>query len=393
MKTILRSLLAAFMLSAQASAQITLGMLSYPAVIYGTDTASVVNGNIGPIPTGANASWDLTGVTYTTLDTPYAVHDTGYYTYYDEGIHFVSPFLYFHVRLYNSITNQSFAQVGEHVYTAFYPLYGLIQGANPNDSLNFHGQDDIYTTPLTKVHFYATYDSNWSSNYVSNIYDDLTYGSIYYHDSGLFKQYNTELDSVIGWGKMRVKESDGSASGYMDVLEVKVIHQQTDSFFIAGSLAPDTVLANFGLVQGSITNTYEYKFYRTNEVTPLADVFFADSTFSANNVSRTIVHMQRLAQPVLGVNNVTANNEVNIFPNPVYNHTLFIDAGNGSNGTWSYQLINTLGVLVNSGSFPVSIGITKYKLQIPADICAGIYYLKLNKDGGETLIKPVNIAD
>ncbi len=393
MKKILLPLLCAVLCQAPLYAQITIDSGSYTAVFAGTiDSVSIANGSLPVLATGANIYTDLSAITYTVIDTPYVMHNAGPfgYLYADYMHHYISgtaPY-YFNSRPYFNITNSSFLQYGETIDGKAYSI-AQIPGAYGTDSLVFPPQTDVYTSPCVKVQFPATYGSTWSSSYTSDVNFTVSYASLYNYAQGIYISIVTEYDTVIGWGKMKVKMTNGNPSDSINVLQVKVNYQQMDSFFVAGSPANPTLMSNFGLAQGAITTSYEYRYIRPNEVTPLVDVFFVNSNYDHTNVNKTVVHMQRLnPDTTTSVQNIAGNNDILVYPNPLSTNTLFVDL-QGMNDASSYQLVNMLGQVICRGSFAANTG--KAQIQIPIGTSRGLYYLRLTNNNGASYTKPLNI--
>ena len=395
MKTALLTVSSALMLIASANAQITLTDTSYTATFAGTtDSVSIAYGSLPTLATGTNANWDLSTISYAIVDTPYLIHNAAplTYTYADYVHNIIYGNIYYNSRPYFRIDSTGLKQYGESVDGRSYGLFGAIAGANNTDSIIFPPQMDPYSSTLTKIGFPATYNSNWSSNYTSDIHFTLTYASFYNNAPGILRGNVTEYDTVIGWGKMKVKRADGTPSALVDVLQIKVNYQRTDSFFVGGTPTNPTpasplLLSQFGLTQGNITTSYEYRYVRANEVTPLVNVYFVNSNYSNTNVNKTVVHQQRLdSAGSVSVATLETANDILVYPNPVSNHTLHVDLG--GNTQMSYRLSNILGQNIATGSLSANNG--KNTIQIPQGTAAGIYYLGLT-DNKNFYVKQVNI--
>jgi len=381
----------------QVSAQLLLTNASYSTYAGTTDSVSYAYGSLPSLATGANATWDLSTITYTYVDTPLVTHNPGPIgSLYADYVHnIISGNLYYNSRPYFVIDATSFRQPGESIDRRSYGLYGVIIGASTTDSIIFLQQTDVYTSALTKVAFPATYNSNWSSNYTSDVQLTITYSSAYNNTPGIFRSNSTEYDTVIGWGQMKVKQPDGFPSTFMDVLLVKVNNQRMDSFYVGGSStnptpAPPALLSQFGLSQGMISTSYQYRFIRANEVTPLATVYFVNSNYDNTNVDHTVVHQQRLSRGDTTTAVATVANDsknIVVYPNPITDNTLHISLPAGSN-VWSYQLVDIIGQIASSGSF-ISNG--QNTIQIPYATIPGMYYLRLNNNN-ELYVRPVNIS-
>ena len=158
-----------------------------------------------------------------------------------------------------------------------------------------------------------------------------------------------------------------------------------DSFFINGDPASSPILSGLGLVQGQVTTTYEQNYYRAEEVTPLANVRFSDSTYATP--VRATTHAQRLVK--VGVADVSSNSEVNIYPNPVCDRQVVVSLP-GLAGAWSYQLIDAGGRLVADAALTVSGN--KAQIALPKSVTAGMYIVKLSNNGKQICVRSIDVV-
>ncbi|MFI4962640.1 MAG: T9SS type A sorting domain-containing protein, partial [Legionellales bacterium] len=239
----------------------------------------------------------------------------------------------------------------------------------------------------TKIALPATCPSSWASSYKFDINFKLTVAIASYSlTPGYIRSYVTEKDTVIGWGKMRIKTLAGTPSGYMNVLQVRTMTTTLDSFFVNGLPAAPTLLSALSLTQGQITKTYEQNFYRVNEVTPLAYVQFSDS---ANTTpTKVTTHVQRLLPNAVPIVFNDAN--VKIYPNPVSGRNVSIDVP-VTTGEWKYELVNISGQAVAADRLQLSNNQTHTQIQFSASLVPGIYYIRLINDGKQVVVKPLEI--
>jgi len=396
MKKLIFTIASSFLIISQSQSQITIS--SVVSAIAGTNdsvkSVSIVSLPGLTLPAATNKTWDITGLSYSgagvyrhvaiPAGTPFAAAQ-----YADSAVYEISSGS--GVSYTTDEATQASASglniLGEYIYHQHISLTGVTGGAN--DSLGFPAQDILYSSPKTVLKFPMTYNTNWTttSKYTTNFEVTVALFSLTDVPAQRVTSY-TVKDSVIGWGKMRVKNIAGDSTAYMDVLQVKTIYTTEDSFYLAGSPAPATLLAGFGLVQGMITSLFEENFYRLNEVTPLLKVEYADSTFTTPVAGE--VHTQRLAVPT-AVENISLANDVHVYPNPVTDHTIAIELPKYQNGSWSYQLMNTAGHIITSSSLPSHGGIAH--IHLSSAVTPGVYYLRLSNDGKQACIKAVNIIN
>jgi hypothetical protein len=194
------------------------------------------------------------------------------------------------------------------------------------------------------------------------------------HAPGVVRSYITEKDSVVGWGKMRVKDASGVPSPYLNVLQVQTTIIKIDSFYINGVPAPLALLSIFNLTQGKTDSTFLHNYYRAQEITPLAEVRFSNGTFTQPRKATT--HVQRLFE--LGVAGVFVNGKVSIFPNPLTGNEIRIDHM-PIDGKWEYLLTDITGKQVRDGTLNVTSG--SATISLLSKPVSGIYYISLIKDG------------
>jgi hypothetical protein len=257
------------------------------------------------------------------------------------------------------------------------------------DTLFTLNQNVVYTANDMVVPFPATMGANWSNsyNYVTNF--EITYPSLLLnHTSAALHAIVTDFDTVVGWGTMKVKTPSGGTSGSINVLQVKTVRKEIDSFFIGGTPASALVLSAFSLSQGQVTKTCTQRYYRVQQVTPLALVTFTDSTYST--VSSCQVHTQSLP---LGVNDVQYADNIKVYPNPVTNNTISIEVPEATDGSWSYELIDITGKIIAAEPLALGAGQSHTQITLSHTPAVGIYYLRLKNNGEQVSVKPLSIEN
>ena len=386
---------AAALMTVSASAQITLDAGSYSAWQPIADTVRRIDIGASQVvlAAGSNMVWNLSNVSYSPTTRYYARNSatsTAFptATFYDSAAYRITPGLSYNFMRMGKLTANGFLFMGEHVDRQAFSITSVSGGAN--DSLIFPQQDIPFTTDFTTIAFPATMGSNWGSEYNFTTNFNLTVLMYGLNNAPCQrKTYVTQKDTVVGWGTMSVKDKQGIASAQMNVLMTKVYIAQVDSFFLNGSPAPAIMLSAFGLTQGQIIKNYQYKFYRAGELMPLLFADYADSTFSDTNVNGIDIHVEHLDYPT-GINDVSGNNSVVAYPNPVSNNTLNIQIIDKTTTNLTFSVINMNGQIVSNGNLNFNEGaasISTNEFSTP-----GIYYLQLYKPNGQiTAILPINI--
>ncbi len=369
-----------------ATAQQTLTQSSYPTSVLGTDTLkkTTITSAFPTLSPATVGLWDMSVVT-DTVPVYYAYRvATGAYQYADSNMYTFAGYGY-QGNAQTSITAAGIMEYGVNIQKSGYSLTPLTLGVT--DSLIINQQNIVYTSPRKKIAFPATYMSSWTSTYSADFSFQVSLSLISLdHAPGVVRSFITQKDSVIGWGKMRVKDLSGSPSAYLNVLQVQTTIIKTDSFYINGSLAPLPLLSIFNLAQGRTDSTFLHNYYRAQEVTPLAEVRFSNGAYTTPRKATT--HVQRLFE--LGVADINNNARVNIYPNPATGDKIFVD-GLSAAGQWEYSLADISGKAIAKSAITVNNGATTIPLQ--ANIKAGNYYLTLIRNGVVYCVKPISIAE
>ena len=368
----------------QLSAQIALVQSGYPASVIGTDSLKqTVSGSAFPVlAPQLGGSWDMSIVTDTTpVYFAYRV-PTIVYQFADSNYYTLAGYAY-QGNVQSSITSAGIYEYGINVLDTAYSISSITSGFT--DSIFIPAQNADYSAPRLVVPFPAVYHSGWSSVYQFDINFQLSVAlASLIHAPAIVRSYVTEKDSVVGWGQMRVNDITGSPSGYWNVLQVKSQITTTDSFFLDGSSTTPTLsflLTDLGLTQGKQTTTYQQNYYRIGEVTPLAQVSFTDSTYA--HPYKAVTHVQRLGTTGIGIINEAA---VKLFPNPVTKGTISVELPY-TTGSWAYEVTNTAGQTIATGSLQNN----STSIALPLSITAGTYYVRITNDNKQVIVKSIEV--
>jgi len=275
--------------------------------------------------------------------------------------------------MYSASAN-GIVQHGESIERQAISLKGLSGGMN--DSLVFMKQDIMFTGESFEIKYPATMSSMWVAAPKFNTDFSLTIAAYGLNKApGQRRSMRGDNYSVVGWGKMKVKNKNGMATEYIDVLQVKLERTITDSFYINGSPAPPALLMAFGLTQGQVARTYEMLFLRVGEYRPLVKIAYTNSTYT--KITYAEVHKQRLGA-LSGIGNI-ASTSLDVYPNPVTGHSFSIKGDNLYGKKLIFTLCNTMGQVVTTAEVPTN-GIVNLSETIPS----GIYHLQLN-DGNNII--------
>lgn len=378
-----------------AYGQITLDQQSYAPSYIGldtlkrTNTTGVTYPNLAP---AINGSWDLTGLSYTSAsytEFKMGMSDPAFpgAQQYDSLHYSVTTGVGYDVNWVSSISAGSYSYLGERIFRQAIPI-GFIS-FDPNDSLVFTPQNILYSSPRTEITFPATMGSKWSCNYSYTTDFELTvniYGFL--QTPCQRKTYVTIADTVVGWGKIKVKDYNGNASGNMNVLMLRRTEVVTDSFFISGVPADPQLLTAFGISQGMQTTIYEDRFLRTQEIIPVVSVRYNNNSFAQNQISYVQVHTNRLQDPT-SVVSLSKHGKLTLYPNPLTGRQLTVSLEDKSVQSLHYDIMNIQGQVVAQGDLNMNSG--RGYIGMDGATAAGIYYIRLYEDGQLLSTLPLSI--
>jgi hypothetical protein len=190
------------------------------------------------------------------------------------------------------------------------------------------------------------------------------------HQQFTQRRFTVRKDTVVGWGKMRVKNTAGAASPYTNVLQVQTVIYTTDSFYMGSSLSPGVYLTLLGLTQGKRDTTYAQYFYRTGEVTPLVTAQYKDAGFSTP--TKVVYHHQRL-DPV-DADILSSSVRFAVYPNPACNELHFVTPGID---LYQYTISDISGRTVMVGKIDGVKGETG--ISLPGYLLSGLYHVMISE--------------
>lgn len=374
-----------------AKAQITLNQSSLSTWGAGGDSIQLVTGNM-PLP-AANSTIDLSAATYgnayayTWLATtnPAFPSATYGYSFIDAVISATNSGLWWSSTQLRGNVATGITAYGEQIGRQAIALI-----TTPTDSFVTPAQTVTYSAPRTILKFPATFQTTWSNSYQYTVDGRITIAAYSLNNVPFSRMsYVTTKDSVAGWGKMRIKNTSGNNSAYMDVLAVQTKISSRDSLMMAGTPAPPSMLGAFGFTQGAITETYMISWYRAGEVSPLLQVTYTDDTYTT--VKQAQVQQKRIPAATSVGNMPGRAAGFAVYPNPaVSSNNIHIALNEAATGLWRYTLLNAAGQLVRAGDLSVS-GKTA-SIALSSTLAAGNYYIRIsNKEQVYTL--PLNIRN
>jgi hypothetical protein len=258
------------------------------------------------------------------------------------------------------------------------------------DSLVFPVQAIFYNNPLPVIKLPATMSSRWTATADRVVNFNVTIGALSLNNvPAQHKQVRQYLDSVVGWGNMRVPIPGAGASAWIPVLQVQHTEIVLDSFFLAGAPADPSLLAGIGVTQGQSSTAATTYFYRAGSYRPLSEAFHYGPDHTSAPVA-FYMHTRDLPRPV-GVPAVAAGNGVRIYPNPVRDGRLKIELPGGTaKEGWSYTLTTLPGQRIAGAELPFT-ATKRTEITLPDQLVAGIYYITIFHTNEPVSVLPLMI--
>ncbi|MBL7693053.1 MAG: T9SS type A sorting domain-containing protein [Flavipsychrobacter sp.] len=352
--------------------QITLTATDYPGVLVGTDSLRQLS-YTAPLPSltpATGGSWDISAATDSSAALlSYRVAVPTYH-FGDSGVGRISTFTFSQFRS-NSVTSTGIFEYSMKANYAAYSLSSLT--AAPFDSIFIPAQTSLYSTHLVKIAFPSTSGSAWQSVFSSDIVFELSISAFSLsHQQFTQRRFTVRKDTVVGWGTMRVKNSTGAPSPYVNVLQTQITTYTTDSFYTGSAVAPGAYLTLLGLTQGKKDTVYSQSYYRAGEITPLVSVQYKDAGFSTP--SKVVYHHQRL-EPV-ATENLSGSVRFAVYPNPANNTLHFVVP---RSVPYQYTISDISGREVMSGRFDGSKGDATVSLL--GFLLSGLYHVMVSENG------------
>lgn len=325
---------------------------------------------------GSNQTWDWGSVNmpakgtldYASVTDPFfsAQSDVFY-----EGSHVVSGLTY--LADYYYVTNANFyGENGIHIPAQGYSQTSITGGVN--DSIIFPEQKYLYSQSREIIRFPMSTGYTNSTDCKRAINFDITVASYGLNNAPAQNVFHTyRQDTVVGYGKMRVKSAAGT-SKYYDVLVLKSWQYTTDSFYLGGMPAPSALLSAFGVTQGMVSNTSNrLYFFRENRAQALATVSYGSNPFTT--YSGIDVDADMLDFPTSIAENTEASGISMIYPNPCAGNVVQYMQFSSNHLAKSYTIVDLKGRSVKTASFNSST--SNHHIELPSDLVNGIYNIQL----------------
>lgn len=338
-----------------------------------------------------NNSWDLGGVAVQNTFAVYAYQPktSGFTTatYSDSVSYRLSSSSLTSYKAWRNIQQAStgvFIQ-GEEVLTRQARGLGSMTGNNI-DSIVFPTQVLNYnSTPLRIIKFPATIGTVWIDSTARNLSFNLTVTAASLNNTPCQqRQKRLSIDSVVGWGSMKVPIVGKTKSTAIPVLQIHHYDIYIDSFFVNNAPAPAAMLTMLGASQGQSTTVSRTFFYRANATRPLIEMVHSTPSHSSS-ASLFYIHAADLVEATAVP--LTQTSSIRCYPNPVAaGGTMQLQLPLGGAGNWHYSLLNAMGQVVAQAALPVDAQSGKASFRMPEGLAAGTYCLNLQQTGEATAL-------
>jgi Secretion system C-terminal sorting domain len=278
--------------------------------------------------------------------------------------------------------NNGFNEVGFNVPAQSYGISAFT--GNTADSLLIPEQDVFYTSPKTIIPFPFTSTSTFNSSGRRVVAFTINAPALGLSNTPFTHVLNeVRIDSVIGWGKMRVYTPGGASQPY-DVLMDQIINYSLDSFYMAGSPAPAAILTAFGVSQAQKVNINNaIHFYRKGHFSYLYRLNFgADNTFTNFTAAFSHTDDVSFAAGISGLQSIQYSTI--IYPNPASNNDIHLRMiGTSTTDFTSYSITNSIGAIVASAK----ANWTADEIILPTStLSSGVYFINMtNKVTGQKI--------
>ncbi len=184
-----------------------------------------------------------------------------------------------------------------------------------------------------------------------------------------------EYGAVQGWGKLRVIDPVSAEPVEFPVLLNRIEGVLTDSFFLAGSPAPEELLTPFGQSQGNQVFLNEFKFYAkgfSSFAMIISERYVGNYDVRLN--ADIIGYVSSLYAPAADLLDMTTA------PNPSSgDFTLTFDKTNAAD--WSFSLINMQGAAVHRQTLDGETNAQNYRIAVPTFVKGAHVYIVRDDSG------------
>ena len=362
----------------QSYAQITLERSDYTLEIGSPVYRTHVDTIMVPMPSsGAGQLWDYTSLVQLNSDTiqldAYSGTEFPAANASRDMLKIVNedPIIaIFNITNYYILNDMVYGQVGVKYHHLAIPLQGLT--GNPNDTLNyFESYGDYPGDPDNLAWFPMNFGDTSISDYTLNNEFELTVGMLGLdHVPCLNKVEGATHNEVVGWGTLSLINPTGQNKVDLEVLLMKKIIVETDSFFMAGELFPESLLAILGMEQGQQSTSESYRFFAKGFSSPVL-------TFNGE-VGESWIPSD--LTPFTAVEEMQDHAiAFRCYPNPASDH-IIIGFEKSTGEPWLFVIYNSLGQKIFEERLAQPAGKVSKSIEFGQKFQSGNYFFVLYDD-------------
>ena len=270
---------------------------------------------------------------------------------------------------------KGFFFAGDYVKAQYFSLKDYFNDSS--DNISIPEQDD--SVRINMMSFPTTFGSSHHSSVTKSLRFLWTVNSAGLHDAPSIKKtdYNI-IDTVTGWGTMRVPDS-GSRSIAYPVLQIRRRTVTIDSYYVNNQAASKYFLIAFGIVQGKKTIDCEEYFYKSGHQEPLLTIGYGSDTTYTVPIGLLYTTDSIKKQAAVEIENPDIHN-FTLFPNPANGSQVKCSFTKENSEPWQILIFNSTGQVFKSETIE-----SKGKINMTLDISgakSGLYFTEVFDEKG-----------
>lgn len=377
-------LLAILFWHGKVSAQITLEQSDHNFATTSDSVFVTFNPTISIPPEGANVSWsyadsfalgapDLLDPDVDASQDPFFQADV-----YREDSLFFQDFE-IPTRRYLTADNDGVFTPAIYINQRDFSIQAISGGAN--DSLHILEKTDVHAPGrIDLIRFPTEYQDQWTMSRTENLDFELTAAAFQLNRTpGRRQKIITHEREVVGHGQITVPLSGSRQSAPLDVLLMKVVVTEVDSYFLGGAVAPVQITTAFGVSQGDTRSTEEYIFYNKQDAGAAAFLRAEGST-----VTSIAVYPRYYADAnTSGLTDAASTQATSfLYPNPVQSGQALRIEGPEHQGA-TLRIITVAGQEVGQWRLEPA----QNRVELSQNLNPGVYFYEMVSLNGQSLMQ------
>lgn len=353
----------------------------------------IISSTSAPVPVvGTSSLWDYSTYSGTATVNSYPAETNPFFTaagidVYASGFKTLTTGLGYDLFSEIDFNATNIKESGIEIERQEYDLFDFT--GSTSDSLIFPAQTKLLTTPRVIIQFPMTAGSSWTSysRHVTDFFLTVASASLS-NTPGQQVYYTHRTDTICGWGKLKVYTASGASIQY-DVLMDKVAQYNVDSFYLAGSPAPPTLLTAFGLTQNQKNDSnYRYHFFRKGSFNYLMSFSFGSDATYTTPVGK-FVHTDNITPA--GVSGLDNGYATVVFPNPSMGNFINLLVQGRGMADANYFVTDITGRTIKSGRVEMLQGAAH--IEFDEQLSAGNYTINLfDKDNNRIVSESFSVS-